>query len=94
MASKKAAPALDLLHHGLAGALLGFPLSVLLSGALYYAADAAHDNATYQAAMWSVPLLWAGVTGAAFMAPSKRACWAALLAANALAFALLKAVQP
>ncbi|MGE8320348.1 MAG: hypothetical protein ACN6O3_16480 [Comamonas sp.] len=91
--ARKATPPLDLLHHGIVGGLLGFPLAIWLSGALYYAADAAHDISTYQVAMWAVPLLWASCTALAFMAPSKRACWIALLAANALAYGLLKAVQ-
>lgn len=93
--ARRATPPLDLLHHGLAGALLGFPLAVWLSGVLvYYAVDAAHDSAAYQVTMWVVPLLWAAVTGLAFMAPGKRACWAWLLAGNALAYGLLRAVQP
>lgn len=92
---RRATPPLDLLHHGLVGALLGFPLAVWLSGALvYYAADAAHDTATYQVTMWVVPALWATVFGLAFLAPGKRACWAALLVANALAYGLLRMVQP
>lgn len=93
--ARKATPPLDLLHHGLMGALLGFPLAVWLSGALvYYAVDAAHDIATYQVTMWVVPALWATVIGLAFLAPGKRACWATLLAANALAWGLLQVVQP
>ncbi|MBO9678666.1 MAG: hypothetical protein J7556_10540 [Acidovorax sp.] len=93
--ARKATPPLDLLHHGLAGALLGFPLAVWLSGALvYHAVDAAHDSATYQVTMWVVPPLWAAVIGLAFLAPSKRACWAWLLAGNALAYGVLRAVQP
>lgn len=94
-AERRATPAWDLLHHGLVGTLLGFPLAIWLSGALvYYPADAAHDSATYQVAMWVVPALWAAVIGLAFLAPSKRACWAVLLAANVLAYGLLRAVQP
>ncbi|MEQ6437100.1 hypothetical protein V8Z74_19030 [Comamonas sp. w2-DMI] len=91
--ARRATPPRDLLHHGLVGGLLGFPLAIWLSGLLYYAADAAQDPATYQIAMWTVPMLWAGITALAFMAPGKRDCWLALLAANALAFGVLKTVQ-
>lgn len=92
--ARKRTPPLDLLHHGLVGATLGLPLAVWLSGALvYYPSHAADDMATYQVTMWVVPLLWATVIALAFMASSKRRCWALLLAGNAVAFALLKAVQ-
>lgn len=91
--ARKSTPPLDLLHHGLVASLLGFPLAVWLGSALYYAANAAHDPAASQVAMWVVPLLWAITVAMAFMAPGKRACWLALLAANALAYGLLKAVQ-
>ena len=92
--ARRARPPLDLLHHGLAGALLGFPLAIWASGTLvYYAAGAAHDSAAYQLTMWVVPLLWVGVITLALFAPTRRACWAGLLAGNALAFGLLKVVQ-
>ncbi|WP_313079210.1 hypothetical protein [Pulveribacter sp.] len=93
---RPATPPRELLHHGLVGAVLGFPLAVWLSGALVYhapyAARSLDDIATYQVAMWVVPPLWAAVVALAFMAPSRRACWLALLAGNALAWALLQAV--
>lgn len=95
--ARRATPPLDLLHHGLVGALLGFPLAVWLSGALVYhapyAAGTLNDISTYQVTMWVVPPLWATVIALAFLAPGKRACWAALLAGNALAYGLLRAVQ-
>ncbi|MCE1250636.1 MAG: hypothetical protein LWW82_07880 [Comamonadaceae bacterium] len=90
-------PPLDLLHHGLVAALLGMPLAIWLSGALVYhapwAADSLNDISTYQVTMWVVPPLWATVVSLAFLAPSKRILWAALLTGNALAWGLLRAVQ-
>lgn len=93
-ATRRATPPLQLLHHGLVGALLGGPLVVWLSGALvYYAVDAADDMATYQVTMWVVPVLWTAVIGLAFLAPSRRICWAALLGGNLLAWLLFTAVR-
>jgi hypothetical protein len=93
-AARKFSPPWDLLHHGLVGALLGFPLAVFLSGVLvYHVVDAAHDIAAYQVTMWIVPVLWAAVIGAAFLAPSKRVCWALLLVSNLVAWLLVRAVQ-
>lgn len=78
-----------LLHHGLVSAVLGYPLSIWLSGLLvFHIADNPPDPAEYQVAMWAVPLLWAGVVGLSFLARSKTACWAWLLGANAAAAGL------
>ena len=88
-----AAPS-HLLHHAIVSSVLGFPLAIWLSGALiYHPWGAQEDSATYQVAMWSVPLLWATVIGLSFLARSRTTCWTALLAANAAAYALLWMVQ-
>ncbi len=79
----------QVLHHGLVSTVLGFPLSIWLSGLLVYHLTAGHgDPAKYQVAMWSVVPLWATVVGLSFLARSKAACWAWLLAANAVAAGL------
>lgn len=83
-----------LLHHAIVSSVLGFPLAIWLSGALiYHPWGAQGDSATYQITMWSVPVLWATVIALSFLARSRIACWTALLAANAAAYALLWMVQ-
>lgn len=84
----------QLLHRAIVASVLGFPLAIWLSGALiYHPWGGQGDSATYQVAMWSVPVLWATVIGLSFLARSRATCWMALLAANAAAYALLWMVQ-
>lgn len=79
-----------LLHHGLVGALLGFPLSLLLSGCTtHYLLGHGEDSAQYQMAMWIVPLFWVTIVSLSFLAPNARACWKWLLVANAAAALVL-----
>lgn len=79
----------NLLHHGLVGAVLGFPLSIWLSGLLVaHFTGGDDDPAKYQVVMWSVPLFWTIVIGVSFLARGRLACWGWLLAANAAAAAL------
>lgn len=86
-------PSFQMLHHRLVSLVLGFPLSIWLTGLLVYHLTGGHeDSAKYQVTMWSVPLLWTAIVGLSFMARSKRACWAWLLGANAVAAALVYAV--
>lgn len=81
---RRRAPAL--LHHGLVGTILGYPLAIAGSGLLHALMRAAGAGATlHQLTMWVVYPLWLVVLSLAFLAPSRRACWTGLLLANALA---------
>jgi len=89
--AREAASSWLLLHHGLVGAVLGFPLSIWLSGLLVFHLTGGHaDPAKYQVVMWSVVPLWAAVVGLSFLARSKVACWAWLLSANAIVAGLVQ----
>lgn len=91
--AREASSPWQLLHHGLVGGALGFPLAISLSGLLVFHLTGGHtDPAKYQVAMWSVVPLWATVIGLCFLARSKVACWTWLLAANALAAGLVQMV--
>lgn len=82
-----------LLHHALVSTVLGFPLAVWLSGLLVFHLTAGHDDpAKYQVAMWSVVPLWAAIVGLSFLARGKVACWAWLIAANAVVAGLVQVV--
>lgn len=78
-----------LLHHGLVGAALGFPLALLLSGCLNLLLGLGRDPAQYQLVMWSVPPLWVAVISLSFLAPDRRSCWQWLVLANAAAALVL-----
>ncbi len=79
-----------LLHHGVVGFLLGFPLSVALSGLLVYHATGVNPDPTKsQVTMWSVFPIWLAVICLSFMARDSKACWAWLLGANLGAGVLL-----
>lgn len=94
MARNDALSSWQLLHHGVVGAVLGFPLAVWLSGLLVFHLTSGHDDpAKYQVAMWSVVPLWAATVGLSFMARGKLACWAWLIGANAVAAALVHGVS-
>ncbi len=87
-------PPSHLFFKGLAGLLLGFPLSLWLSWLLLYAGRTPGGAPTRdQVAMWLVVPLWCTVMGLVFLARTRLQCIAWLLCANALAGGLWWALQ-
>mgnify|MGYP000991654181 CR=1 FL=1 len=83
-----------LLFKGLAGGLLGFPLSLWLSWVLMYGGRAPSiAPARDQVSMWLVVPLWCAVMGLAFLATSRARLLLWLGAANLLAFAAWRVLQ-
>lgn len=85
-------PGRDLIHHGLVSTVLGFPLSILLSGLAYHLSGGDADPAKYQVVMWIVAPIWVTIIGLSFLAPSRRACWLWLVGASLLAWLVLDRV--
>jgi len=91
---RRRASSRTLLHQGLAGAVLGFPLSIWLTGLLvHYATGGNDDDAKYQVVMWSVVPMWVLIVSLVFLARSRLSCWAWLIGANFVAAALVQAVR-
>ncbi|RSZ56273.1 hypothetical protein HF313_22165 [Massilia atriviolacea] len=86
MAKDSARRDLVLLHNGLLALVLGYPLSIALSGVLNALMRLAGAGPVAgQLTMWVVYPLWACTIALVFLLPSKRACWRWLALANALA---------
>ena len=87
--SSGVASARHLYFKGVAGLLLGFPLSLWISWLLMYTGlGPAFAPARDQVAMWLVVPLWCTVLCASFLASTRLRCVVWLLAANALAAGL------
>lgn len=72
-----------LLHHGVVGFVLGFPLAVALGGLLVYHATGVNPDPTKsQVTMWSVFPIWLTIICLAFLPRDKKSCWIWLLGAN------------
>ncbi len=78
-----------LLHNGLLALVLGYPLSIALSGVAYrLMRQLGAGLVTEQLTMWIVYPLWLIALSLVFLIPTRRACWRWLLAANGVAAAL------
>ena len=85
-----------LLHNGVLALVLGYPLAIALSSLAHRSMLALGAGpVTGQLTMWIVYPLWLAAICLVFLLPSRRAGWAWLAAANAIAagacFALLPA---
>ncbi len=83
-----------LFFKGVAGLLLGFPLSLWISWLVMYSGwGPAFAPARDQVSMWLVVPLWCTVLSVSFLAESRVRCLAWLLAANILAAGLWWGLQ-
>ena len=79
---------------GLAGLLLGFPISLWISWLVMYTGlGPSMAPARDQVAMWLVVPLWAAALSMGFLAPTLTRCVVWFLAANAVVGALWWAMQ-
>lgn len=82
-----------LLHHGVVALVLGFPLSIALSGVLHRSMLLLGAGPVAgQLTMWAVYPVWMTAMALVFMVRSRRACWAWLSAANLVAGAAFYAL--
>lgn len=78
----------DWVSKTLAGALLGFSLSVITAGLLMTQLKGMPLAVSGQLAMWLVPPVWLGVLSLVYFFSSGLRAWAWLLAANAAALGI------